>query len=177
MYEVSHGDPCHSKTTSSESREQRNWRRAPLSLPLPILDPFLKAFTNVVVPAVGLQQGQACMPECHWQWDRASAPPYRPGWVGAVSPRQWQCWAWKALPPLHAGCIPQDLLLRLCMRSHRLSPMYLKSSSSQWCLQWGERADPHTGRVSWGHVQVGWQKYCSEGSTAAPPRCPYLPSL
>lgn len=71
----------------------------------------------------------------------------------------------------------QDLLLRLCTKSHRLSPMHLKSSSSRWCLQWGEKADPHTGRVSWGHVQVGWQKYCREGSTAALRHCPYLPIL
>jgi len=57
-------------------------------------------------------------------------------------------------------------LLSLCTRSYRLSPMYLNSFSSRCHFQWVEKADLHTMRVSWGHVQVSWQKYCREGSTA-----------
>ena len=92
-----------------------------------------------------------------------------------MSPSWWQGWAWKAVPPLLVGCTPQDHLLRLCPRSYRLSPTYLNSFSSRCHLQWGEKADLHTVRVSWGHIQFSWQKYCREGSTAGTLMLP-LPS-
>lgn len=68
-------------------------------------------------------------------------------------PRWWQGWAWKALSPLLMGCVPQDPFLRICMRCYRLLLMYSSSFSSRYRLQWGDKADLYTPRVSWGHVR------------------------
>lgn len=68
MSEMPNGDRCHSKTTSSGEQGAKKLEESPsVASSPPIPDPFFKARTNVVVPAVGLQQGQAGTLACHQQ--------------------------------------------------------------------------------------------------------------